>query len=80
MYWRHLFREPAASIWSWRSGTSSGTRRKPVENLFAVPRSGKNLQKRLQYESGRHQFLADFDGADQFEPLVRRSRRVAPEG
>jgi hypothetical protein len=39
-------------------GNEQRQRRKPVENLFAVPRSGETLQKLLQYETGRHQLLA----------------------
>jgi hypothetical protein len=61
-------------------GNEQRQRREPVENLSAVPRSGKALEKLLQYEPGRHELLARFDGTDQFEPLVRRGRRVAPKG
>jgi hypothetical protein len=54
-------------------------RSEPIEDLLAIPRSGKALQNLLQNQSGGHEFLAGFDGTDQFASFVRRGGWVAPE-
>jgi hypothetical protein len=52
----------------------------PIENLCAVPWSGKALQEFLQNEPGGHEFLARFDSTDQFASFARLGGGIAPEG
>jgi hypothetical protein len=51
----------------------------PIEDLLAIPRSGEALQNFLQNQSGGHEFLAGFDGTDQFASFVRGGGCVTPE-
>ena len=60
-------------------GNEQRQRSEPIEDLFAVPRSGEALQNLLQNQSGGHEFLAGFDGTDQFASFVLRGRHVAAE-
>ena len=61
-------------------GNQQRQRREPIEDLRPVARSGEALQKLLQNEPGGDEFLAGFDGTDQFASFDCRNGRVAPKG
>jgi len=47
-------------------------RGKPSQNFITCTRSGKALQQFLQYQPGRNEFLAGFNGPLQLADLRRR--------
>ena len=60
-------------------GNQQRQRGEPIEDLRAVPWSGEALQKLLKHKPGGQEFLAGFDGPDQFAWFVCRGGRVAPK-
>ena len=60
-------------------GNQQRQRGEAIEDLCSVPRSREALQKLLQNQPGREDFLAGFDRADEFPRLLRQNTRIAPE-